>query len=112
MTTPPVEVAQCGVRNLSDGISGGSVGSVGELQCVEGGGDGGADVVLDEPLEALHHYRHQGHWAIVLWASDSPVVLRHGDDDGFFKTCGDYRLGQGSVEDGGKHRNKLISTGL
>lgn len=52
---------ESGVQNLGDRIICGSVWTVCELQRVHGAREEGADVVLDQPLEAFHDYRGEGH---------------------------------------------------
>ncbi len=67
-------------------------------------------MALNKSLKNLHDYRCEGHWTIVIQARGF-IVLRHRDDDGFFKGGGNYRGSKGLIEDRSKQTSKLISAG-
>ncbi len=67
-------------------------------------------MALNKSLKNLHDYRCEGHWSIVIQARGF-IVLRHRDDDGFFKGGGNYRGSKGLVEDRSEQTSKLISAG-
>ncbi len=47
-------------------------------------------MALNKSLKNLHDYRCEGHWSIVIQARGF-IVLRHRDDDGFFKGGGELQ---------------------
>ncbi len=65
-------------------------------------------MALNKSLKNLHDYRCEGHWTIVIQARGF-IVLRHRDDDGFFKGGGNYRGSKGLVEDRSLHDVSLSS---
>ncbi len=58
----------------------------------------------------LHDYWCEGHWTIVIQARGF-IVLRHRDDDRFFKGGGNHRGSKGLVKDWSEQTSKLISAG-
>lgn len=55
------------------------------------------DVVLDQPLGALHDVRSEFYRAIVIYAGYLSF-LGYRDNFGHIEECGDHRLGQGEDE--------------
>ncbi len=53
-------------------------------------------MALNKSLKNLHDYRCEGHWTIVIQARGF-IVLRHRDDDGFFKGCGTTEVARDSL---------------
>ncbi len=83
---------------MRDGIISRSIGTIGKLKRVQSNRDGGANVALNKSLKNLHDYRCEGHWSIVIQARGF-IVLRHRDDNGFFKGGGNHRGSKGLIKD-------------
>ncbi len=99
-----------GVKYVRDGIISWSIGTIGKLKRVQSNRDGWANVALNKSLKNLHDYWCEGHWSIVIQARGF-IVLRHRDDDGFFKGGGNHRGSKGLIKDWGEQTSKLISAG-
>ncbi len=54
-------------------------------------------MALNKSLKNLHDYRCEGHWTIVIQARGF-IVLRHRDDDGFFKGVGTTEVARDSLK--------------
>ncbi len=63
------------------------LGAIGKLKRVQRIRDGGANVVLYKSFKNLHDYWCEGNWTIVIQTRGF-TVLRHRDDDRFFKGGG------------------------
>ena len=63
----------------------GSVGAVCELEWVWGFWDDGVDVSHDQPFNALHGYRRECYWAVVILAGYLRI-LGHRDYGGLLET--------------------------
>ena len=61
----------------------------------------------NQPFKALHDYRCECYRAVVI-AAGSLRVLGNRKDGGHLETCGDYRLGQGEVENDNAYACQLF----
>ncbi len=89
------------MQDVRDGIVSRSIWAIGKLKRVQSNRDGGANVFLYNALKNLHDYCCEGNWTIVIQARGF-IVLRHRDDDRFFKGGGNHRGSKGLIKDGCK----------
>ncbi len=93
------------MQDVRDGIFSRSIGVIGKLKRVQSIRDVGANVVI-----YLHDYCCEGNWTIVI-QTRGLIVLRHRDDDRFFKGGGNHRGSKGLIKDGSKQTSELIRAG-
>ncbi len=103
-----VNVSEGRVQYLGDGIISRPIWVVGKLKRVQSSKNGEANVFLYKSLKNLHDCRCEGNWTIVIQARGF-TVLRHRDDDRYFKAGGNHRGSKGLIKDGRKQTSKLIS---